>query len=361
MANNIPNVSENPQLIIRADASSQLGIGHVMRCLALAQAWRESGGKVCFALAMESPELEARLAIEGIDVIDLASEPGSLDDARQTIDLAQTLHAGWVVIDGYHFNAAYQKAFRETDLSTLVIDDYGHAEHYYADVVLNQNIYADEPLYVRREPYTNLLLGTKYALLRREFRDWGNWQPAVPPMARKILVTLGGSDPDNVTQRVIRSLQMVNSSDLEIKIVVGPANKHLESLSHALMYLDHEVELLTATRNMPQLMSWADIAISAAGSTCWELSFMGVPTMVVVLADNQKPIAEGLHQANAALNCGWHTQIEEEALAETVEKLLLDTDLRRKLSYQARALVDGRGATRVTEALYLARQRVKDI
>lgn len=343
-----------PYLIIRADASTQMGTGHVMRCLALAQGWCESGGKVCFALAMESRALQARVAVEAIDIVDIERVPGSMEDARQTIDLARTLGAKWVVVDGYHFNAAYQKAIKDAGLCLVFVDDYGHADHYYADVVLNQNIYAVEALYVNREPYTRLLLGTRYALLRREFWPWRGWQHGVAVVARKILVTLGGSDPDNVTQHVIQALQQLDFADLEIKIVVGPANKHLETLSEAVMYSDHAVELLTATRNMPLLMSWADIAVSAGGSTCWELAFMGIPTLTVILADNQKPIVEGLHEAGAALNLGWHTQLSTETLTETVGALLMNTDLRCNLSLRANTLVDGRGTERVTEALYPA-------
>jgi spore coat polysaccharide biosynthesis predicted glycosyltransferase SpsG len=110
------------------------------------------------------------------------------------------------VVDGYHFTGEYQKAVKQEGLSLLVVDDFGHAEHYWADVVLNQDMNAEECLYRSREPYTRLLLGPEYVCLRREFRRL----PRVPRQSNgaacKLLVTLGGSDPGNVSELVIQSL-----------------------------------------------------------------------------------------------------------------------------------------------------------
>ena len=146
-------------LLIRADASTQIGTGHVMRCLALARSWQDTLGQPIFAMTTSVPALEERLKSEGMEVIHLAAEPGSLADAKETAALAHQFNASWVVLDGYHFGSEYQKTIKISGLSLLFIDDYGHAEHYYADFVLNQNISADEQWYQHREPCTKLLLG----------------------------------------------------------------------------------------------------------------------------------------------------------------------------------------------------------
>jgi len=278
-------------LLLRADASETIGTGHVMRCLALAQAWQDTGGRVVFLMATEAPAVEARLQSEGMEVIHLPVQPGSRDDAIQTADLARRVGADWVVVDGYHFGADYQRTIRGLGLHLLFIDDHGHADHYSADLVLNQNIHAHEGIYKNREPYTRLLLGTRYVLLRREFLKWRGWKREIPEVARKVLVTMGGSDPDNVTLKVIQALQQVDVDGLETIVVVGGGNPHYEELQSSVQESRFPVLLESNVTNMPELMAWADVAVSAGGSTSWELAFMGVPALVLILANNQRSIA----------------------------------------------------------------------
>ena len=112
-------------LLIRSDASIAIGTGHVMRCLALAQAWRDAGGNVTFAMAEATPSIEARLRIEGVNVVRLPVPPGSTEDSARTCDLARQENAAWVVVDGYQFGSAYQTALRAAGLKVLFVDDHG--------------------------------------------------------------------------------------------------------------------------------------------------------------------------------------------------------------------------------------------
>ena len=339
-----------PGLLLRADASTAIGAGHVMRCLALAQAWQEAGGAACFA-AVELPDgLAARLAAERIALRRLHAAPGSRADAEQTAALARELGATWVVEDGYPFDADYQRNIKDAGLRLVAIDDYGHAGRYVADLVLNQNIYAAESLYPNRAPDTRLLLGTRYALLRREFSPWQAWQRTIAPIGRKILVTLGGSDPGNVTATVLEALLGVDLADLETIVVVGAGNPHLATLEARLQGRPG-FQLQYHVSDMPALMAWADIAISASGSTCWELAFLGLPSLLVVLADNQAPIADRLDACGAAINLGWHASLTSGAIAGAVTQLASAPERRAHLAGQMRALVDGRGATRVLRAM----------
>jgi UDP-2,4-diacetamido-2,4,6-trideoxy-beta-L-altropyranose hydrolase len=339
------------RLVFRADSSAVIGTGHVMRCLALAQAWSDGGGKASFLTTGNLGSLETHLRSEGCEVVSVDVRPGSAEEARRTADWAKSNGASWVVVDGYHFGADYQRVVKETGLRLLFVDDNGHAERYCADIVLNQNLYAHKGLYPNRESYTRLLLGPKYALLRREFSKWRDWTREIPAVARKILVTLGGADAENATLKAIQGLRRLQRRDLEIKIVVGPANAHLETLRREAGRAMGSVELLTAVRDVPALMAWADAAISAGGSTCWELAFMGLAACIVVVADNQASVADVLEKRGAAINLGRHGPDVPDKLAEAMERLLEAGDRRREMSRIGRLIVDGGGSRRVAESI----------
>ncbi len=339
------------KLVIRADASTQIGTGHVMRCLALAQAWQDAGGDVMFVMATKAPLLEARLKSEGMEIVYITAQIGSVQDARETVKLTRNFNAKWVVVDGYNFGGEYQQIIKDDGLHLLMIDDYGHAEHYYADIVLNQNISADKGLYVNREPYTQLLLGVKYTLLRREFWEWCGWKRETPTVARKILVTLGGSDPYNVTLKVIQALQLVELDDLEAVVVVGGSNPHYEQLKSVCLDAKFPIHLKRNVANMPELMAWADVAIAAGGSTNWELAFMGLPTIILVLADNQRAIAEELAKTKAVVNLGWYEDVYVTDIAKASTKLLGAADVRRESSTYGQTLIDGKGKSYLMNVL----------
>ena len=215
-------------LLFRTDASLTMGTGHVMRCVALAQAWQDAGGRAVFAMAETTTGIQARLAAESCEVRSVSCVAGTEQDSAQTIALARELAAEWIVVDGYQFNADYQRALKAAGFKVLFLDDYGHAAHYSADLVLNQNAYADEKMYDARESYTRLLLGPSYCLLRREFTSWRGWKREIAPIGRKVLVTMGGSDPDNFTATVIEGLRSL--PNIEATVVVGGSNPHIESL-----------------------------------------------------------------------------------------------------------------------------------
>lgn len=340
-------------LIVRTDATSRIGSGHLMRCLALAQVWKDKGGRVVFLTAQVSPLLKKRLYSEAMDVLDLPVQAGGTDDARQTAELSRRLGVSWVVVDGYHFGAEYQRIIKNHGQHLLFVDDNGHSNHYYADLILNQNAHAVADLYVRREPYTRLLLGTRYALLRREFRKWAGWHRKIPEIARKVLVTLGGGDQDNATMKVIDSLQHIQTGGLEVVIVAGGSNPHLGQLQSAAEASTVPMRVEINVTNMPELMAWADIAVSAGGGTCWELAFLGLPNLILILADNQRPIAERLEHLGVAENLGWHSNVSPGEISAALYRLLSDSSLRSLMSERGRELVDGKGADRITNILMM--------
>lgn len=338
-----------PPLLIRADASPEIGTGHVMRCLALAQRWRAAGGTAIFASCQLTPSLITRIENEGAKVIRFTSAPGSEADANETLALASSLGATWIVADGYAFGETWQKQVSGSGLKLLVIDDYGHADRYFADAILNQNASATAALYEKRDATTRLLLGNRFTLLREEFLTAPRIAREVPARARRILVTLGGGDPDNVTRMVIDALATL--ADIDATIVAGGSNPHLENLQQAVAQHAPSMRLVVNATNMPELMAGADLAISAAGSTSWELAFLGIPSALIVVADNQLGIAESLHAAGFSLDLGRHTETSAQKIAAAVAPLLNDASRRREMSACGQQLVDGHGARRVAAAL----------
>ena len=339
------------RLLVRADASSHMGTGHVMRCLALAQAWQAEGGAVDFLMATSAPGLEARLQQEGFEVFYQEAALGSQNDAENTIALAQQLQVDRLVVDGYHFGAEYQQQLKSTGLPVLFIDDNAHAEYYCSDWVLNQNIYAHEEMYEHREPNTKLLLGTRYALLRKEFWPWRGWQRKIAPLARKVLVTLGGADPENITLQVIQALQQNLIPDLEVIVVVGGSNPHYEVLQTVVQDSVVKIELQRNVTNMPELMAWADVAISGGGSTCWELAFMGLPSLIITLAENQVPTVKKLHSMGIFWHLGFHKNLDNETIENHLARLLKSGTLQEHKVLSETKIVDGQGVSRVISLL----------
>jgi len=322
-----------------------------MRCLALTQAWREVGGEAVLATALSPGGLEDRLVAEGLPIHRLRTEAGSDEDARATATAARDIGARWAVVDGYHFTGQYQRLLKDAGIRVLVVDDYGHAGHYWADAVLNQNLHARETLYPSREPDVRMLLGPRYALLRREFWKWRGWRRSHPREARKVLVTFGGSDPANVTLKAVTALARLPSADLDVTVVAGASNSNLPVLQSAVAMAPQSLRLLTDVRDMAELMAWADVTVAAGGSTSWELAFMGLPSLTVILADNQVDLAEALAAHGVAWNLGWHSILTEAKLASALVDLMGDQTTRQAMGARGQELVDGEGGRRVVRTL----------
>ena len=323
-----------------------------MRCLALAQAWQDAGGRACISMAPGLPALEGRLKSEGIEVHHVGAAPGTGKDAALTAELARTHKASWVVVDGYHFDEQYRRQLKASGVRLLWLEDLGYTGRTFADVVLNYNAYAQESLYPAREAATQLLLGPPYVLLRREFLTWRDWTRQIPDVARNVLVTLGGSDPANATRLVVQALQRLNLDGLTVRILTGPGNPHYGALQSMLAGAGASMRLEQNAIDLAALMAWADLAICGGGGTLWEAAFMGLPTCVLVLADHQAPGADALHQLGVALNSGRFDALEESGWVRMLEGLIHDGARRRTMSRCGRMVTGGgNGAQQVVEVM----------
>jgi len=322
-----------------------------MRCLALAQAWKDAGGGAIFAMAEGMPAIEERVRAEGFDIYNLAAKPGSSEDADLTADLALSQKVCFVVVDGYQFSSEYQICLKQAGLHLLFIDDYGHADSYCADLVLNQNIYAGVELYEKRDGRTELLLGPAFVLLRKEFWPWRNTQRINPAIAGKILITLGGSDPGNATSKILMSLRSLPANGFEVAVIAGGGYIHIDSLQKQSTSSSVPVRIIENASNMPELMAWADMAVISGGTTAYEAAFMGLPCLIVIIAENQILLAEKFDEMKAAVNLGPYEDLSFLQIRDAVGGMRLNRNTRETLSRAGKQLVDGLGARRAIQAM----------
>ena len=338
-------------LLFRVDANREIGTGHLMRCLALAQAWRLRGGRVVFVTRPLAEALRQRLNDERIEhqVIDDAAHP--IVDAATAARCARVEHAEWVVIDGYHFDAAYHAELVSGTPHVLAFDDDGRTRRYVVDVVLNQNAHAGERMYADRAAHTRLLLGLDYVVLRREFLDGERPRRDFDQPARRILVTLGGADRHNHSLRVLRALNSL-ARPLDVTLLIGGNNPHraaIEAEIDRLSYLSIRIEV--ATPNMPAMLNWADVAIAAGGTTVWECAYLGTPALVGSTSAIEQAGLDGLLSCGLFDVLGRYADLSETELAARIEALLVDPQRRRMLSERGAQRIDGRGVERVIECL----------
>lgn len=331
-------------LLLRADAGPAIGMGHVLRCLALAQEWRSQGGRAIFASAALPDALVSRLIGEGFALERTAVEVGSRKDQEATVASAEHVGADWVVLDGYRFQANFVSALTGAGRRVLYLDDEGRLDDHSPSVVLNQNLNATEALYRSRSPDVRLLLGTRYALLRQEFRRERRRRVRSRSAVRRILVTLGGADPGKFTPVVVEALQE-SEVEAEIVVIVGAADPLREKVAAGTDSRPGRVTVRVDESRIAEWMVWADLAIAAAGTTTWELACMGVPSLLFVVAGNQRAVAEAVAAAGAA------RMTTRATLRQDLREALADVEWRRASSEIGRRLVDGFGAERVVASI----------
>ena len=330
-------------LAFRVDAGNHMGNGHLMRCLALAQAWQDTGGEAVFITACRNDNLLQKLKAEGFTVHLLPSEDSGWEEVRRII---AGYDNDWVVLDGYHFDETYQQGIKDDGYKLLVIDDRAHLGHYYADIILNQNLHAGQLRYTR-EPNAQLLMGTEYTLLRREFLAYKDNGREIPERANKILVTMGGSDPNNISLKVIQALGQVNVPGIEATVAVGVGNQNNGMLEKAVGESPVPVKVVNYANNMPGLMAEADVAVTAVGITLWEICFSGLPALVIAHSDYQRASLRAIEQEGVAVSLGWQQDVVAGEIAEGLRRMIASPELRRSMSCTQQRMVDGLGAKRV--------------
>ncbi len=334
-------------ILIRADASPTKGTGHIMRCLALAEALRDQGDRVAFVTAEITPSLADRLADDGWDHHRVTG-----DDPAAILDLSRRLNADALVVDSYWLDADWRAAVRSGFRAVLALDDLAdRALH--ADLVWNPSPLAATLPYDRFAPGAVRLFGDAYLLLRREIA-LAAFGPRLPLADRdSLLLTFGGSDPAGLTVPVVKRLAPVLPAGVHLDVVAGGSNPALDCIRAACARFPGQVRLHVDSRRMGELMAGSGLAVTAGGGTVAELAALAVPTLLVVVADNQAPAAD---DARAK---GWASFIDArgdrtaaDAITDRALSLWSDLPARATLSHRISAGgIDGRGAERVAAAL----------
>lgn len=327
--------------MIRAAGGGSIGAGHLIRCLSLAQACRAQGGRAAFAIDPASQALADRLAQDANDVYVL-----NQGDAAELIRLAHQWDANLVLLDGYNFDEAYHQAIA-SQFRLITIDDYGHNARQHAHWLLNPNLGADESLYQNRPSHCHLFLGSRYTLFRRDFLEarQNHFDRPIKNRVERVLVTLGGSDSDNHTFKVVQALKK-SQIDVQVDIILGAWHPDPASIQ-TLIADQPRWRILQNVANMADLLSQADLAILGGGTTLWESCLLGTPALVMIIAENQRPGAEMAFSAELAVRASEDPAV----LANQIQELDRQQELRAQLSQAGREQFDGRGAARVLALL----------
>jgi UDP-2,4-diacetamido-2,4,6-trideoxy-beta-L-altropyranose hydrolase len=341
-------------LIVRADATTESGTGHMMRTLALAQAWLDAGGRARWLVADGPAAILERIAHDGIDVVSIAASAGSRPDADALrTELGRDPEAT-AVVDGVSFDEAYLDALADTSVRVLLIADRADRARYPVGFLLNQNAHADRSAYPA-DATCRFLLGTRYVLLRREFI--ADPPPrATPGVAHRILVTFGGADPTAMTARTVEALRLLPDdlrAIVEVRFIIGAANADGPAIASAVASPDlgYRASLERAVDDMPARMAWADLAITSGGSTVWELARTGCPALVVETVPLEQLLVTGLDRVGLFGRLGPEAGLETRRMANEIAAKAEDMPWRAAMSELGTRLVDGRGARRVVAAL----------
>ena len=357
-------------LLFRVDASTDMGAGHVMRCLTLADALRKHGAGSAFVCRAHAGHLGEVIQARGHDLhlLDVDSAPdddsglahaawlgsSQAQDADACAAIAARIQPDWLIVDHYALDARWEAVLRPVVGRTMVIDDLADRRHD-CDLLLDQNLgrcaadYRD-----LTPPASDALVGPRFALLRPEFAALRaeSLVRREDPQLKHLLVTMGGIDGNDVTGAVLRALNTCDlPPDLRITVVLASQAPWLEQVQAQVATMRRPTSVLSGVSNMARLMTDADLAVGAAGGTSWERCCLGLPTIQFVLAENQKQVAGALAERDAAILFP-----DEMGLRDGLAMLLaqLSPERLRALAEHSAEICDGHGAMAVVN--YMTRQ-----
>jgi UDP-2,4-diacetamido-2,4,6-trideoxy-beta-L-altropyranose hydrolase len=339
------------RVLILADCAPEVGGGHVMRCLALAQALTVSGAACAFAASPDVARVLEAFAPREIErcAIGAADLPRTLDAAAAA---AEAWRATAVVVDHYRLAFRQEGLLRRAGARIVCIDDLADRRHD-CDLLVDPTLGRMEQAYASLvPPGCRVLAGPDFALLRPDYAEaregaLARRRPAGPP--RRLLVSMGLMDHQGITGRVLNLIRPV-LGELEVDIAVGAQATSLTFIEHVARQ-DPRLHLHVDARDMAGLIAEADIGVGAGGASSWERAALGLPALTVVLAANQQTPARELDRHGATIAVDSRDKSFGEALPAALERLMGDAALRESLSQSSAALCDGRGAGRVAEAV----------
>lgn len=357
------------RIVIRTDASLQMGSGHVMRCLTLADELRQRGTEILFVCREHPGNLIEMIHGKGYRVARLllaeAGYTATIDDvahatwlgcswqhdAAETIEALGGIQPEWLIIDHYAIDYRWERELRPHIGNIMVIDDLADRQHD-SDVLLDQNLY--QSMEVR---YKNLvpgacrkLLGPKYALLRPEFVAARRSSRLLNGEVKRVLVFFGGSDPTNETEKTLQALAGIGDRQFAVDVVVGASNSRKSQIQDFCAGY-HVFSYYCQVSNMAELMTRADLAVGAGGATTWERCFLGLPSLVMSIAANQVELSREVDRCGAILYVGEADTIKSASLTLLLTQLISNPFKLKSMSERGMSLLDGSGAARVARSM----------
>lgn len=367
------------KVAFRVDASLQIGTGHVMRCLTLADALASQGADCLFICREHQGNLIEQIRNKGyrthalpvlpsVDASLLAIKAAGdeqssvhrhwlgatqVEDAAACTAILAEVSPDWLIVDHYALDSRWEAALKPHYRKLMVIDDLADRPHL-CQVLLDQTFGRDAGDYQPWVPAgCTLLCGSRYALLRPEFAQLRSYslQRRTNPQLRQLLITMGGVDKDNATGQVLDALKVCAlPDDCHITVVMGGASPWLDYVRQQAEQMPWPTEVLVGVSNMGRLMADSDLAIGAAGATSWERCCLGLPTIMLVLADNQRNVAQGLERAGAVQVLKHPLEILD-CLPALLNCLVSSPSLLAEMCEATARIVDGRGVASVTHSL----------
>jgi len=327
------------RVLIRADSSSQLGAGHVMRSVALAQYLSHQNIQVKFLTFTKSKDLSEYLKKQKFEIEFVLKPTKNVNESREIIVRQLKTGFDWLILDDYELGEADHLLFR-THAKLLVISDVSPYTKQ-ADIVMNHaltdsNEKSNKPLY---------LFGTQYALIRQELIHSNKREKK---SNQNILITLGGSPFPELLNQILSAINLISDRILHVKVL---SNLMGQRIARYKISGRHKIEYSSPSFDMQNLLNWADVSISAAGGTSWELCYFGVTGIIGIVADNQIQIAKNLNEHGIFKSVGWYKDCPPDRLAGELNQLLNNPDLLFQMRTKAKQLIDGKGPERIFKAM----------
>ncbi|NRF93665.1 UDP-2,4-diacetamido-2,4,6-trideoxy-beta-L-altropyranose hydrolase [Paenibacillus frigoriresistens] len=332
-------------VLFRCDASQQIGVGHVMRCLSLAQQVEKLNMDCVFLTNAGGDDVLRHYASFPIFTSRYSPNESEID---QIIKIAEKFQASYAVWDSYDMTVD-GVAEVQNHIPLMILDDVYLLPHYSCDAVLNQNLYADPQKYSVNH-LTTILTRSQYTLLRSSFREYMEKDREISlQMPARLMLSFGGSDSDDLTSLIIGWLIKLDFP-IHFDIVLGP---HYAFKSGLLEFVaadlapNHKFMIHDNVRNMAELFIQQDIVICAGGSTLYEVACLGIPSCCIITADNQVELAKAAEEHGFSKNLGYIDEINPEFINSIIEDLIIDHKKRIHMSEIGKVIVDGLGAYRV--------------
>ena len=338
------------RVLVRVEAGSRVGLGHLQRCLALASAIRGQGIECAF-LAADEPAVQGRIRGSGFTAIPLKDvEPGSEDDLTAALEIAAQERCSGVVVDSYRIDERYLSELRAARLVVTVIDDTARFP-IGCHLVVNGGVEAESVANRPSASDTRFLLGPRYAMLGEGFWNVEPEPRKVADEVKEVLVMMGGADGCNLTPAVLGALDSLRG-DFSVTAVIGPFFENGAEVEAIASRCHRRVRLVRIPGSVQSLMLKADLAISAAGQTLYELAATGTPAVAAQVAENQADNLRGFsrHGVISPISFGGREQFQR-VLAQVLSPLLTCPHRRQQMSQAGQRLVDGLGAKRVAAVM----------